>query len=251
VDAIIIEKLLGFAMVMTRISTFFLTVPIFGAPAIPPTIKVAATVLLSIFFSLINPPFATAHQDSAMQAILLLGSEATYGLALGIIIGVLFATVKLAGRIVEDQMGMTMAEILDPLTDEQGLPLASLLEMVFIIAFLSANGHHLFLKILHRSFELFPAGKMPSIATLVGNIYEAGTMMLTAGLQLAAPILAALLLLLVILAILARVVPDMDIFFISFPIRIALGLVMLTAFVPFIDGFVSETAKMMAKLLPL
>ena len=148
-------------------------------------------------------------------------------------------------------MGLTMAEILDPLTDEQGLPLASLLEMIFIIAFLAANGHHLFLKVLHQSFELFPPGNMPSIATLTGNIYEATSMMLTAGLQLAAPILAALLLLLVILAVLARVVPEMDIFFISFPMRIALGLVMLTVFMPFIDGFVGETAKMMAKLLPI
>jgi flagellar biosynthetic protein FliR len=76
-------------------------------------------------------------------------------------------------------------------------------------------------------------------------------MMLAAALQLAAPILAALLVLLVILALLARIVPEMDIFFISFPLRIAVGLIMLIASMPFIDGFVSETAKMMAKILPL
>jgi flagellar biosynthetic protein FliR len=251
VDAIIIEKLLGFAMVMTRISAFFLIAPVFGTPSIPVTIKVAATILLSVFFSLINPTIAAAHQASTIQAILLLGSEATYGLALGIIASVLFTTVKLAGRIAEDQMGLTMAEILDPLTGEQGLPVATLLELIFTIAFLAANGHHLLLKALHKSFELFPPGHIPSIATLTGNIYEATTMMLAASLQLAAPIMAALLMLMFILAILARLVPDMDIFFISFPLRIALGFVMLIAFVPFIDGFVSETAKMMAKLLPL
>jgi flagellar biosynthesis protein FliR len=251
VDAIIIEKLLGFVMVMTRISAFFLIAPVFGTPSIPVTIKVAATVLLSVFFSLINPPIAAAHQASTIQAMLLLGSEATYGLALGIIASVLFTTVKLAGRIIEDQMGLTMAEILDPLTDEQGLPVATLLELVFTIAFLAANGHHLLLKVLQHSFELFPAGNMPSIVTLTGNIYEATAMMLAASLQLAVPILAALLLLMVILAILARIVPDMDIFFISFPLRIALGFVMLIVLVPFIDEFVSETAKMMAKLLPM
>ena len=250
-DAIIIEKLLGFAMVMTRISAFFLIAPVFGTPSMPVTIKVSVTIFLSVFFSLINPAIAAAHQASAIQAILLLGSEATYGLALGIIASVLFSTVQLAGRIAEDQMGLTMAEILDPLTGEQGLPVATLLELIFTIAFLAANGHHLLLKALHKSFELFPPGKIPSIATLTGNIYEATAMMLAAGLQLAAPILAALLMLMVILAILARLVPDMDIFFISFPLRIALGFVMLIAFVPFIDGFVSETAKMMAKLLPL
>jgi flagellar biosynthetic protein FliR len=148
-------------------------------------------------------------------------------------------------------MGLTMAEVLDPLSDEQGLPVATLLELIFTIAFLAANGHHLLLKVLHKSFELFPPGQTPSIATLTGNIYEATTMILAASLQLAAPILAALLMLMFMLAILARLVPDMDIFFISFPLRIALGFVMLIAFVPFIDGFVGETAKMMAKLLPL
>jgi len=251
VDAIIFEKLLGFVMVMTRISTFFLVVPVFGAPTIPMVIKVSVTVFLSVFFSLINPPIAAAHQASTIQAMILLGGEATYGLALGVIASALFATVKLAGRMIEDQMGMTMAEILDPLSDEQGLPIASLLEMVFIIAFLAANGHHLFLKVLQRSFELFPPGKMPAIGTLSVNILEATTTMLAAGLQLAAPVMVVLLLMLVVLAILARIVPDMDIFFISFPLRIALGLVMLIAFMPFIDGFVSEAVKMMAMILPL
>ncbi len=250
-DAIIIEKLLSFAMVMTRISAFFLIVPVFGSPSIPVTIKVGTTILLSIFLSLINPTIAAAHQASAIQAILLLASEATYGLALGIIASVLFSTVQLAGRIAEVQMGLTTAEILDPLTGEQDLPVATLLDLIFTIAFLAANGHHLLLKVLHKSFELFPPGKIPSIAILTHNIYEATAMMLAASLQLAAPILAALLMLMFILAILSRLVPDMDIFFISFPLRIALGFVMLIALVPFVDEFVSETAKMMAKLLPL
>jgi flagellar biosynthesis protein FliR len=66
--------------------------------SVPVTIKVAATVMLSIFFSLINPPVVTAQQDLAVQAIFLLGCEATYGLALGAIASVLFATVKLAAE---------------------------------------------------------------------------------------------------------------------------------------------------------
>jgi flagellar biosynthetic protein FliR len=248
---VLTEKLLGFAMVLTRISAFFLVVPVFGWETIPMTIKVAAAVLLSIFFSLTSPLAVNAEQASAVQAMLLLGGEATYGLALGAIASVLFSSVKLSGRIVEDQMGLSMAEILDPLTQEQSQPLASLLEMIFVIAFLAANGHHLLLKVIQRSYELFPAGKIPTMAALAGNMLEATSMMLIAGLRLAAPILAAMLVLLVALAILARMVPEMDIFFISFPLRIALGLVMLAVFVPFIDEFVGEMTQLMAKMLPL
>ena len=250
-DALLIEKLLGFAMILTRISAFFLVVPVFGWETIPVTIKAAGAMLLSFFFMLTNPPAVTAEQASALQAMLLLGGEATYGVALGAIANILFAVVNLGGRIMEEQMGLTMAEILDPLSEERGQPLASLLEMIFIIAFLSANGHHILIRVIQRSFELFPAGKIPTMATLAGNILEATTLMLTAGLRIAAPMLAALLVLLVVLAILSRIVPEMDIFFISFPLRILAVLVLLVAFVPFIDEFVGQTAQLMARILPL
>jgi len=250
-EALLVGKLLSFAMVLTRISGFLLFVPLFGVESIPMTIKVAATILLSVFFSIVNPPAVAVQQASAVQVMLLLGCEATYGLALGVIANVLFSAVKIGGRIVEDQMGLTMAEVLDPLTEERGQPVGSLLEMIFIIAFLAANGHHLLIKVIQRSYELFPAGKIPTVAVLAGNMLEATTTMLAAGLRLAAPMLAALLILLIALAILARVVPEMDIFFISFPLRILLGFVMLVIFVPFIDGFVGEMAQLMAKVLPL
>jgi flagellar biosynthetic protein FliR len=251
VEALLIEKLLSFAMVLTRISGFLLFAPVFGMESIPMTIKVSATVLLSVFFSLINPPAVVAGQTSTVQAMLLVGCEATYGLALGAIANILFSTVKFAGRIVEDQMGLTMAEVLDPLTEERGRPLGSLLEIIFIIAFLAANGHHLLIKVIQRSYELFPAGKIPGAAVLAGNMLDATTTMLTAGLRLAAPMLAGLLALLVALAIIARIVPEANIFFISFPLRIILGLAMLILFVPFIDEFVGQMARLMARILPL
>jgi flagellar biosynthetic protein FliR len=251
VDALLIEKLLGFAMVLTRISAFFLVAPVFGWETIPMTIKLAGTLLLSFFFTLTNPPAVTPEQASTLQVMLLLGGEATYGLALGAIANILFSVVKLGGRIMEDQMGLTMAEILDPLTEERGQPLASMLEMIFVIAFLSANGHHILIRVIERSYALFPAGKIPTLAALAGNMLEATSMMLAAGLRIAAPMLAALLVLLAALAILSRIVPEMNIFFISFPLRILLGMVLLVAFVPFIGEFVGETAKLMARLLPL
>ena len=147
----IIDKLLGFAMVLTRISAFFLVLPIFGWKSIPVRIKLALTLLMAFFFFLTDP-FAisscSGKQVSVLEAILLLSNEAIYGLAMGIIVVSVFATVKFCGRIAERQMGLAMAQILDPMTGEMGQPLAMLMEMIFIILFLSANGHHLFLLII-------------------------------------------------------------------------------------------------------
>src|SRR4030043_1384830 len=249
--ALMIERLLGFVMVLTRISAFFLVIPVFGWQSIPARIKVAMTVLLTIFFSMITPLPIVASRVSTAEAVLLIANEATYGLALGLVATLIFAAVKFSGRIIEREMGLAMAEILDPMTGEGEQPLGSLLEMIFIMLILSANGHHLFLLIISRSYESFPAGSMPTIPVLTEGIINAGSIMLIHGLKLAAPILAAFLLLMVVLAVLARMVPEMDILFISFPLSVGLGLLMVAVFLPFISSFVGEFAKLMGKLLPL
>ena len=249
--ALMIEKLLGFVMVLTRISSFFLVLPVFGWQSIPVRIKVAMTVLLAIFFTMIIPFSIDSGRISTAEAVLLIANEATYGLALGLVAAIVFAAVRLSGRIIEREMGLAMAEILDPLTGEREQPLGSLLEMIFIILFLSANGHHLFLLIISRSYESFPAGSIPTIPVLAEGIVQAGSTMLIHGLKLAAPILAAFLLLMVILAVLARMVPEMNILFISLPLRVGLGLLMVAIFLPFFSSFVDECAKLMGKLLPL
>lgn len=186
-----------------------------------------------------------------MKVILVLANEATYGLALGLIASFLFGAVRFSGRFLERQMGMAMAQIMDPLTGERTQPLGSLLEMIFILLFLSANGHHLFLMVISRSYEAFPAGSIPSISIMVGGVVQAGSAMLMAGLKLAAPMLAAFLLLMVILAVLARMVPEMNVLFISMPLRVGLGLFMVAIFMPLFNSFVSEFADLMGKLMPL
>jgi len=224
---------------------------IHGWQSIPVRVKVAMTVLMAVFFSMIVPLAIDAGQVSILEAMLLISNEAVYGLALGLSIALVFSAVKLSGRIIERQMGMAMAQILDPLTGERAQPMGNLLEMIFIILFLSANGHHLFLLIISRSYETFPAGIIPTMPALAGGIIKAGSVMLVAGLRLSAPMLAAFLLLLVVLGVLARIVPQMNILFVSFPLRIGLGLLMVAIFLPFISEFVAEFSDWMGKLLPL
>lgn len=248
---LVTAKVFGFVMVLTRISAFFMVLPIFGWNGIPARVKIAVVIVLAIFFSMVTPLPAELKNASILEAMLSVSNEALYGLALGLVFTIVFGTVKFAGQIIERQMGFAMAEALNPLMDESEQPLANLLEMIFIILFLSANGHHLFLGIISRSYEAFPAGSMPTAAVLAGGMIKAGSTMLAAGLKLAAPLLAAFLLLMVVLAVLARAVPEMDILFTSFPLCIGLGLLMVAIFLPFINGFVAELADLMGKLLPL
>ena len=244
-------QLLTVAMAITRISVFFLVCPVFSWRGIPNQVKIVIILFMSIFFSMSAPAQLGTGKVTVLETILLMSNEAIYGFALGLISVLIFSAVKIAGRIIETQMGLSMAATLDPLTGETSNPLSMLLEMLFILLFLSAGGHHMLLMIISKSYEAFPACGIPDISVLLDGVVQAGSTMLIVALRLAGPMLAAFLLLLTVLAVLARIMPDMNILFISMPLRVGLGLLMAGMFFPFISQFVGEFSEWMGKLLPL
>lgn len=148
-----------------------------------------------------------------------------------------FAAVRQAGLIIRQQMGMSLAEIIDPTTGEESDPLGMLLEMCFSVLFLVAGGHHLMLRLMARSYDAFPVGHWPSAGAMAETLVDAGVLMLTFSLKLAAPMLAAFLILAIVLAILARILPEMNILLTSLPLRVGLGLFMAAAMMPLLAGF--------------
>jgi len=245
------EKLLGFALILTRLSAFFLVLPVFGWRTVPVRIKVAATVLLTIFFGYHTHVSVQTSSESVLYILLLMLNETTYGLALGLMIALIFSVIQCAGRIIERQMGLAMAEVMDPLSGDRSKPLGSLLEMIFVLLFLGANGPHLLIQVIAESYRSFPVGTIPSVEVMTQGVMHAGTVMLSASLKLAAPMLAAFLMLLVVLAIMARIVPEMNILFVSMPLRVGLGIIMVMMFMPYIEEFLSEFSHFMNQLLPV
>ena len=123
--------------------------------------------------------------------------------------------------------------------------------MLYKLLILAADGHHLLLIALARSYETFPIGSLPAIDKLTASITEAGSTMLILGLRMSAPILAAFLLMMVVLAFLARVAPETYILFLSLPRKVAMGLFKVGIYLPFIGNFVSEFVHWLNKLIPL
>jgi len=244
-------NLICFVLVLTRVGAFFFAAPIFSWQSIPTTIKLTLLIFVSLFLAGILPNPGIKHAHSAIEVGLLIGAEAIYGLALGLVAACLFAAVKVAAHICDQEMGLSIAQILDPMTEETSQPLEILLEMICILLFLAADGHHVLLAGLSRSYEAFPIGSIPSIDKLAAGIAAAGSTMLVLGLRMAAPILAAFLLLMVVLAFLARVAPEADILFLSLPLKVGMGLVMVAIFLPFLGNFITEFTQWLNKLIPI
>lgn len=244
-------KIFIFILVLTRVSAFFIALPIFGSPGIPTQIRAAMVMILAIFFSVFLPVSPAMHDRGLLEMIIMICSDACVGLMMGLVTACVFGVIKIAGEMAEREMGLTLSEVFDPMTGESGQPVALLLEMFFILMFFSADGHLMFLRMMHKSFAFFTPGALPDIPAMTEAVLNATSVILVASLRLAAPMFGAFLLLTITLAVLARITPEMDILFISLPMKVALGLMMLAVAVPLLNYFVAEFADWIAKLLPM
>lgn len=242
-------RILAFVMVLTRVSAFMMSAPIFSWMAIPVRVKVAIAFLTSIFFAMVTPP--VTGLGSILSVSLMMANEIIYGIGLGLSTTLLYSVIKISGGIAEQQMGMSMAEIMDPFTGERAQPIGMIMEIIFMLLLLSVNIHHYFLLTISRSFEAFGLGTRPEIGALVMGIIKCGSVMLVMSLKIALPIIGVFMVLTVVLGILARVAPEMNIFFLSFPIRIGVGLIMVIYLVPLINGYTEKFAMLLNKYLIL
>lgn len=244
-------NLFGYMLILTRIGAFFAASPLFSWQMIPVRTKVTIALILSLFFAGITPYPAATAEINLLEALVRLADETFYGLALGLIAYSLLTVIRVAGGIIEQQMGMTMANVMDPFMGEDARPIGTLLEIIFVLLLFQTDGHHLLLQILSRAFEGYQPGAIPTVAVLVDSVLKAGSMMLMLALQMAAPILAVFLLLMVVLAFMARIAPEANVLFMSLPLRCGLGLLMVGFFIPFLASYLKQFALWLNRLLPL
>jgi flagellar biosynthetic protein FliR len=241
--------LLPFVLVLGRTAAFVSTLPLLGFDSIPLQVRAGLAMVLSIFFAAFAPPPAVAAGTQMLTAGLMLGQEVLCGLALGLAARLVFLAVQQGGMFVAREMGFAMSFILDPSTGEESDPLAILVDTIFVLLFLGAGGLHVLVRLIWRSYEVIPLGGTVDWGLLSSALAAAGSAMLLMMLQLAAPVLAAFLILGVVLGVVARVLPEMDILMTSLPLRVAVGLVVATAMMPLLATFVDEVTQWIGRLM--
>lgn len=238
---------LPFVLILGRVGAFMLSAPVFSSSSVPAVVKVGLLLMLTISFALFVPGGLVTPPTDWMRASVLVLQEVTIGLALGLAARLLYTTVQQAGVVLSQQMGLTDAEMIDPISGEESESLSSFMETTFALLFLAGGGHLLLLSALAGSYKAFPIAATPDIGTLASAIVTAGATMMTLALKLAAPALAAFLALSMVFALLSRVLPDLNLLIESYPLRIALGLLIASVMLPVINGFTVELADWMNK----
>ena len=166
--------------------------------------------------------------------------ESVVALCIGSFTAILFESFRFAGNQVGHMMGINMAEMIDPLYDEQSEAISELFNIVAVLMILAINGHHFFIKVIVDSFFIIPINGLKLPVELLPKFMFILQKIVESGIRIAAPVMILLLLIKVMIGILNRMVQEADIFSIMLVLEILLGFYLLQFFWPYYASVVNE-----------
>ncbi|WP_085523963.1 flagellar biosynthetic protein FliR [Tuberibacillus sp. Marseille-P3662] len=221
-----------FLLVLVRLASFLMVAPLFSYHTVPGRFKLALAAVLAILMTLTIQPDITVINHNFLMLVL---KETMVGLSLGFIAAMIVYSVQVAGIFIDLQMGFAFASIVDPQTGNR-IPLTGRFLYVLILLFLLAvNAHHMLLNGIFYSFELIPVDQV-GIAVESGElarfVVQVFVKMFLIAFQIALPIVGCIFLVDVALGVIARTVPQVNVFVVGLPLKILVSMMVLLIVIP-------------------
>jgi flagellar biosynthesis protein FliR len=223
--------LFALIFVMVRIGAAFIAAPVFGAMAVPVQVRLVLAGAVGILV-VNNAPVATPAAVFSVETYLQVAQEALVGLALGFIIQIAFAGPLIASEAIGNTMGLGFASTIDPQRGGSTPALGQFLSIVMTLLFLALDGHLILVDLIVRSYRVLPPGDAWLTAEKLKGIALFGGYAFSAGLLLALPVGFIILCLNIIVGMLSRSAPALNLFAIGLPASLATGLVALAIAFP-------------------
>jgi flagellar biosynthetic protein FliR len=211
-------------LIFVRISIVLFMFPFFGGIMVPNTVKAGLALMITIVLFPVVEPNPDVFPRGLLASGNMILSELVLGLVVGLVARFFFAAIQLGGQLVGYQMGFAIANVFDPESGNQGSILAQMGYWVAIVFFLLLDGHHILLRTLRDSFAVIEVGTFGIGNGMVERITQASGEMFSMAIRIGAPAIAALLLTSAAFGVIAKVVPQMNILIVAFPLKIVVGL---------------------------
>lgn len=255
----LLDHVPAWLMVLFRLSGIFIMAPVLGATTIPRQIKVYLTLGLSLC---IYPMLLDSGRPSAgfigyvidhglplWSLIASVGLELLIGYAIGFAASLPIMGMQMGGHIIDQQIGLGIAGVLNPELGEQSGIVGQLLFMLALAVFVILGGHRIMLSILIGSFDQIPLGGFAGFDSLVGLMLGLMTVMFQLALRVAAPLLCLIFLETVAMGFIARTVPAMNVLSVGFALRIVIGFALLVGCVGIAASvYTDTTARVLREL---
>ena len=227
-----LEQFHVFLLILLRVSAVLVAAPIFGHRSLPARAKVGLAFLVSLIVFPLMADSGFEVPAGLWPYVFMMVREVIMGLILGFAVLLVFVGIQFAGQLIGLQMGFGIVNVIDPQSSNQISIIGQFLNILAILTILSVNGHHMILNGLVSSFEAVPLGGVVLNEAVIHKIMALSAQVFVIAVKISAPILMALFLVSVAMGVLARTVPQMNVFIVGFPVQIAVGLMALTVSLP-------------------
>lgn len=211
--------------IFLRVGSIIMMAPVVGGVQTPMQLKLGLIIIISLIMLPLTPP--VLMPANLVGLTFAVAGEVLIGITIGMVIRFIFTGVEFAGQLTGFQMGLGMANVFDPVNSAQVTVLGRLLGILTILIFLTVNGHLMVIMTVERSFELIPPYSFNLSEPLVEGVLTSAKEIFMLGLKFASPMVAILIFTNIMLGILARTVPSMNMFAIGFILTMIAGFVVL------------------------
>ncbi|HET56663.1 MAG TPA: flagellar biosynthetic protein FliR [Ignavibacteria bacterium] len=221
-----------FLFIFIRVTAVFVTAPLFSNKAFPAMAKIALALVISYLI------FTFIDKDSIQLEVTIsfiftnVIKEILTGVILGFSVALLFFAISFAGTIIGFDIGMAMAQVLNPTEETNNNVLGEYLYILAILILILINGHHYIIRSITYSFTIVPIGMYTLNTEVFDFIVKMGASVFVLAVKIASPILVSFFLVHLAEGIMARVIPQMQVFFVTYPLKIGIGIVMLMVTIP-------------------
>ncbi len=229
-----------------RALALFSALPVLGTRNVPARVRVALAGFIALAAQPSLPAMPVVALDS-LPAALLVVQQVVVGLSLGFAVRIVFAAVEAAGELVGLEMGLNFAGFFDPISATQATAASRFFGTLVAWLFICINGHLLVIAALVHSFQTFPVGPEPLAFLRAVQPQTWGAVIFATGLWIALPMVAMLLFVNLVLGVISRVAPQINIFAVGFPVTLSVGLVGMMLTLPMLQApFTQALEKMLS-----
>ncbi|GEM_PF-302250 len=229
-------------LVLIRISVMVFLLPILNTDEVPQRLKAGMSFFLSLILFPTLPHSVIAIPESVPAYIMLAVKEIYIGLVMGFAGTFVFAGLRFAGSWIDAESGFNMMQVMNPVAQEEDTPMGHLLFIIFILLLLSTGGYMFYLQAIAESFRMIPlTGAHAASGGMVAVFLQLSLNAFLLGMKVAAPIITTLFISSVALAIIARIMPQMNVWMVGMPMKLALGAMTMFFALPLMwQAFIKE-----------
>ena len=229
--------------------------PFFNGRIIPVLIKIGLSLIISIILFPVIDIRILEFPDTLFEMMRLIISELIIGMLLGLMVQMVFEAVRIMGQLVGFQTGFAITNILDPQSGIQVSILANMAYLTAIVLFLILNGHHILLNAIRESFEIINVGSLSLKGQIFREIIQRSGEMFIIALKLGSPAIAALLFTMVAFGLITKLMPQMNIMIVAFPVKIVIGLlffgISLNVLMRFLERYLADLNSLLFNAMSL